>query len=239
MELALLSKSGIYFLLKWSHFIFGIAWIGMLWYFNFVQGPFFAETDANTKTAATQKLVPRALWYFRWGAAFTVLSGLLLIGLKYHIASGGMISFGEWLRTDWPVRIYPGIIMGLVMAANVWFVIWPRQKKAIAAANGEKVENLPVLARRAFLASRTNTLFSIGLLFFMAAGANLGTVVNPAASIGLYYLVITVLVALFEINALVATNGITTKLIEKPVAVIHFGLILAIIFYVILEVLVK
>ncbi|MCE9599583.1 MAG: urate hydroxylase PuuD [Spirochaetia bacterium] len=238
MELALLSKSGLYFLLKWSHFIFGIAWIGMLWYFNFVQGPFFAETDANTKTAATQKLVPRALWYFRWGAAFTVLSGLLLIGLKYHLNGGG-IPFGEWLTTGWPVKIYPGILMGLIMAANVWFVIWPRQKKAIAAANGEKVENLPVLARRAFLASRTNTLFSIGLLFFMAAGSNLATNVNPAGSIGLYYLVISVLVALIEINALVATNGFTTKFIEKPVAVIHFGLLLAIIFYVILELLVK
>ncbi|HNJ04190.1 MAG TPA: hypothetical protein PLB73_08070, partial [Leptospiraceae bacterium] len=86
MEFAILSKQGLYFLLKWSHFIFGIAWIGMLWYFNFVQGPFFAETDANTKTAATQKLVPRALWYFRWGAAFTLLSGLLLIGLNFHLS---------------------------------------------------------------------------------------------------------------------------------------------------------
>ncbi len=235
MEFAILSKQGVYLLLKWSHYIFGIAWIGMLWYFNFVQGPFFAETDANTKTAATQKLVPRALWYFRWGAAFTVLSGLLLIGLKYHINAQGL-GFGEWMTNDaWFIRIFPGILMGLVMASNVWFVIWPRQQKVIAAANGEKVENLPVLARRAFLASRTNTLLSLALLFFMGAGANLPGQIHTA-NVGIWYLVLFVIVGLIEVNALVATNGITTKPIEKPVGVIHMGLVLAVVLYILLVV---
>ena len=231
MEFAILSKQGLYFLLKWSHFIFGIAWIGMLWYFNFVQGPFFAETDANTKTAATQKLVPRALWYFRWGAAFTLLSGLLLIGLNFHLSGA---TAGEWATGSWLAKIYPGIIMGIVMAANVWFVIWPRQKKVIAAANGEKVENLPVLARRAFLASRTNTMFSIALLFFMGAGGSKLPGAFNGANVGAWYGVIALVIGLLEINALVATNGITTKPIEKPVGVIHMGLVLALVLYVIL-----
>lgn len=229
MEL-ILTKQGIYFLLKWSHFIFGIAWIGMLWYFNFVQGPFFAETDANTKTAATQKLVPRALWYFRWGAAFTLLSGLLMIGLHFHMSG---LSGGEWIAGSWAAQMYPGVLMGIIMASNVWFVIWPRQQKAIAAANGEKVENLPVLARRAFLASRTNTLFSIGLLFFMAAGRNLPGTYNDGM-VGIWYAVVTVLVVLVQINALLATTGPTTKPIEKPVGVIHTGLVFAIGLYVVL-----
>ena len=223
----------LYFLLRWSHFIFGIAWIGMLWYFNFVQGPFFAETDANTKTAATQKLVPRALWYFRWGAAFTLLSGLLLIGLQYHL-NGRAIGFAEWATASpWFPQIYPGLLMGIVMASNVWFVIWPRQQKVIAAANGEKIENLPILARRAFLASRTNTLFSIGLLLFMSAGRATPGTFN-GHSVGIWYAVVTVLVVLVEINALLATTGVTTKPIEKPVGVIHTGLVFAILLYVVL-----
>jgi len=222
-------------MLKWSHFLFGVAWIGMLWYINFAQGAFFAETDANTKTAVTQKLVPRVLWYFRWGAAFTVLSGLLLIGLKYHIAGAGL-GLGEWLRTDWPVKIFPGILMGLIMATNVWFVIWPVQKKVIAAANGEKIENLPPQARRSFLASRTNTLFSVAMLAFMAAGANLPVMINPSAPIGIWYLAVALLLGLVELNALTATTGITTKPIEKVVGVIHSGLVLFIVLYVVLEV---
>lgn len=234
MEL-ITTKQGIFFLLKWSHFMFGIAWIGMLWYFNFVQGPFFAETDANTKTAATQKLVPRALWYFRWGAAFTVLSGLLMIGLHFHMSG---LSGAEWIVSSWAVQIFPGVLMGLVMAANVWFVIWPRQKMAIAAANGEKVENLPVLARRAFLASRTNTLFSIGMLFFMAAGRNLPGNFRPDNA-GIFFGAVTALVALVEINALTATNGPTTKPIEKVVGVIHTGLVFAILLYVVLALTVR
>ena len=79
MDWALFSFDGFQFLMRWGHFIFGIAWIGMLWYFNFVQGPFFATADAAVKTAATQGLVPRALFYFRWGAMGTFLTGWIII----------------------------------------------------------------------------------------------------------------------------------------------------------------
>src|ERR1022692_4090114 len=97
MQWALFNLDGLVFLLRWGHFIFGIAWIGMLWYFNFVQGPFFAETTAEVKTAATQKLVPRALWYFRWGAMGTFLTGWFIIGLRIH--QMGM----EYLYSSWGV----------------------------------------------------------------------------------------------------------------------------------------
>ena len=77
--MALFSAAGIQFLLRWLHFLAGITWIGLLYYFNFVQGPFFAEADASTRSVATQKLVPRALWWFRWSAMVTFLSGLTIL----------------------------------------------------------------------------------------------------------------------------------------------------------------
>src|SRR2546425_747211 len=85
--MALLSKDGAEFLLRWLHFLSGITWIGLLYYFNFVQGPFFAEADAATKSVATQKLVPRALWWFRWSATVTFLSGALIIAKRAAAAT--------------------------------------------------------------------------------------------------------------------------------------------------------
>ena len=205
----------------------GVMWVGLLWYFNFVQGPFFAETDAASKTAATQKLVPRALWYFRWGAMGTFLTGWLIILIR--VSQNGM----ELLSTKWGVTILTGAIMGTVMWFNVWFVIWPRQKKVIAAANGEQVDGLPALARRAFLASRTNTLLSVPLLFFMGAATHLN--VREPSRAGIWFGAILAIVLLIEINALTADKGSTTKPIEKVKGVIHSGLALSAMLYVLME----
>jgi uncharacterized membrane protein len=84
MNLTLFSMDGLYFLLRWFHIFFGIVWIGILYYFNYVQGAFMAETDAPTKSQVTQKLLPRALWWFRWGAMGTFLVGLLILALRGH-----------------------------------------------------------------------------------------------------------------------------------------------------------
>jgi uncharacterized membrane protein len=231
MDWALFNFDGLMFLLRWGHFIFGIAWIGMLWYFNFVQGPFFATADAAVKTAATKGLVPKALWYFRWGAMGTFLTGWAIISLRMS-QPGGAALFG----TSWGATILVGAAMGTIMWANVWFVIWPRQKKVIASANGEKVENLPAVARRAFLASRTNTLLSVPLLFFMGTASHLAIPVDPA-KVGIWFAVVGVLLLLIEANALMADKGATTKPIEKVSGVIHMGLLLTVIFYVLAEVL--
>lgn len=214
------------FLFRWGHFLFGVAWIGMLWYFNFVQGAYFAEADAAAKTDATKKLVPRALWYFRWGAMGTFLTGLLILGLLGH--RNGMAYFS----TTKGALICVGALMATFMFLNVWLVIWPRQQKVIAAANGEKVDNLPALARRAFLASRTNTLFSIPMLFFMGASSHLPIMDHD---MGLFYIISAVVIVLIEINALTATQGPTTKPIEKPVGVIHMGLLLAVVLYLVAQ----
>lgn len=156
--IALFTSQGLYFIFKWIHFLAGVAWIGLLWYINFVQGSFFAETDADTKKKATQQLVPRVLWWFRWGAMFTFLSGWCMI--IHQIINGATLSSGQWL-----VVILGGGLLGSLMWFNVWFVIWPAQKVVIASAKGETTENPAPRAARGLLASRTNTLLSIPMLF--------------------------------------------------------------------------
>lgn len=232
MDWALFTSDGIMFLLRWGHFIFGIAWIGMLWYFNFVQGPFFAKAEAATKTEATKGLVPRALFYFRYGAMGTLITGLAIIFIKFGQAGE---AGGQLFNTSWSATILTGAIMGLVMWFNVWFVIWPRQKKIIASANGEKVENLPAVARRAFLASRTNTLLSMPLLWFMGSANHLTLAVAPG-KVGMWLGIVVVIVGLLEANALLADKGPTTKPLEKVSGVIHYGLLLALVFYALSEI---
>lgn len=228
MEWALFNFDGFLFLLRWGHFLSGVAWIGILWYFNFAQGPFMNEVDGPVKTAINQKLAPRTLWYFRWGAMGTFLTGWLIILLR--VGQNGM----PLLSTSWGVTILTGALMGTIMWFNVWFIIWPRQKKVMAAANGGPAVDASV-ARRAFLASRTNTLLSIPLLFMMGAASHLAIAVNPAC-VATWFIVLVVILALIEINALAADKGSTTKPIEKVKGVIQSGLLLTVILYVLQEV---
>jgi len=117
------------FFLRWVHFLAGITWIGILYYFNFIQTPFFAETDAPVRSAAVQKLVPRALWWFRWGAMFTFLSGILIYMHKLAEAGGEV-----FYASPYGLAITTGGVMGTLMFLNVWVVIWPKQQVVIASA---------------------------------------------------------------------------------------------------------
>src|SRR3954467_11879359 len=128
MQLTLFTLDGLLFFLRFLHIFFGVTWIGLLYYFNFVQGAFFAETDASTKSNAIQKLVPRALWWFRWAAMFTMLTGLFYLQGRGHRDGFGIFA------TSWGVNILIGVSMGLIMWANVWFIIWPKQQIVIASA---------------------------------------------------------------------------------------------------------
>lgn len=156
------TSMGFEMLLRWGHFLAGITWIGLLYYFNFVQTEYFKEAKGAAKSDAIQKLVPRALWWFRWGALFTLVTGLGIFAIR-----GGALS----------MDIYVGALLGLFMFVNVWLIIWPSQQIVIASttqvANGGKA--LPEVATAlatAGLASRTNTLFSIPMLFFMGTSSH-------------------------------------------------------------------
>ncbi|MCZ6558646.1 MAG: urate hydroxylase PuuD [SAR324 cluster bacterium] len=167
MELDLFSASGFEFLIRWIHFLAGITWIGILYYFNFIQGAFLNEVEAGTKTDVTTKLLPRALWWFRWGAMITIISGLIMYFMKMNAVGSDL-----FFSSSYGVSISIGGLLGLIMWFNVWFIIWPNQKVIMAAAGGASVEvgNRP---RVAFLASRTNTMLSIPMLFFMAAASHM------------------------------------------------------------------
>jgi len=222
-------------LLRFMHFLFGITWIGLLYYFNFVQTPFFGESDPAVRSGAIQKLVPRALWWFRWGAMGTVIFGLL-----YLLMWWGMRL--QFAMTSWTVAILTGGMMGLVMWANVWFVIWPNQKvviaNAVAMAGGAPANPAAAASgRRAALASRTNTLFSIPMLFFMGAASHypLFAEATPAGIEG--WLVVTLIVIfLVEANALIGTQGATKKPLDSIAGTIHSGLGLWILLIVIIKV---
>lgn len=211
-------------LLRWLHFLAGITWIGLLYYFNFVQGPFMAEADPATKSAATQKLVPRALAWFRWSALVTFLTGAAIIGKRMGESADGSAGWSS----PWAITILTGALFGTVMLFNVWGVIWRNQKvviaSAIAAASGGQANPAaPAAARRAFLASRTNVVFSVPMLFYMGAASHftLPAGGNRAA----YWAGTFLLIALFEINALTAKTGPTTKPIEKISGVIVMGFV--------------
>jgi uncharacterized membrane protein len=215
---------GFLMLLRWLHFLFGITWIGLLYYFNLVQTPFFAETEAPVRSGAIQKLVPRALWWFRWGAMGTVIIGIIYLLIWWD-------SRLDLAFTPWTVSIFTGGALGLIMWANVWFVIWPNQKiiiaNAIATAGGAAANPAAAPAgRRAGLASRTNTLFSIPMLFFMGAASHL-PLIGEVTSGGLVKWIVVdgIIMAIIEINALVGTQGTTKKPLDSVSGVILAGFV--------------
>jgi uncharacterized membrane protein len=223
----LLGSEGWVLLLRWVHIAAGITWIGILYYFNFVQAPFMNEVDATVKGTATRLLVPRALAWFRYAALVTVAAGLAIIIIR--IVDGGV----EILGTTYGTIILSGMILGILMFLNVWGVIWPKQKVVIAsaeaAAGGGQADPAAADAgRRALLASRTNVLFSIPMLFFMAASSH-GPLLARTASASdktIYWIVAAALMLVIEANALVGLTGTSKKPLEKIGAVIWSGVIL-------------
>ncbi len=239
MELALLSTDGLLFLLRWIHFLAGIIWIGLLYYFNFVQTPFFAETDPAVRSGAIQKLVPRALWWFRWGAMVTFLSGWLII-LYWMGKFGGVRDF---FNTPYGWKIFLGGILGSFMWANVWFVIWPKQKiviaNAIDTAAGRPANPAAAPAgQRSGFASRTNVLFSIPMLFYMGAARHLDGLAAKMTRSGKISMAIlsAIIILLVEANALFGTAGPTKKPLATIKGTLWAGFILAAIFYLLFEV---
>ncbi len=155
---------------RYVHVIVGIMWIGLLWYFNFVQIPNMSKIPDEQKPAIGKVIAPAALFYVRWGAALTVLSGLILAGLNGYLHDSMTLSIGSGIPKHTAIGI--GMWLGLIMAFNVWFVIWPNQKRALGIVECEP-ELKAKSARTAMLFSRTNTLLSIPMLLTMVAAQNL------------------------------------------------------------------
>ena len=155
---------------RYTHVLVGIMWIGLLWYFNFVQIPNMAKIPDEQKPAIGKVIAPAALFYFRWAAAFTVLSGLILAGLNGYLHDAMTLSMGSGIPKHTAIGI--GMWLGLIMAFNVWFVIWPNQKRALGIVECEP-DLKAKSARTAMLFSRTNTLLSVPMLLTMVAAQNL------------------------------------------------------------------
>lgn len=225
------SPEFLHFVLRWLHFIVGITWIGMLYYFNFVQTPFFKSCDGGVRSGMIRGLVPKALWYFRWGAMFTFITGLGMIHLK---GSAGAAYDGPYMT-----MILTGGLMGTFMWFNVWFVIWPAQKLVIAsaeqvAAGGEAIPEAAARGAKAGMASRTNTLLSFPMLFFMGAASHL--TVSTEAGVMNYWIAAAVLTLLIEINGVVLKPGSPSqKMLTSVPGVIHAGLLVTVIYVVLIE----
>ena len=154
------------FLFRWFHVLSGIMWIGILWYFNFVQIPSMPKIPDEQKPAISKVIAPAALFWFRWAALATMVTGLILAGMNGYLAQTLMLKAGVH-------TIGIGMWLGLFMAFNVWFIIWPNQKKALGIVQVEAAEKAAA-ARIAMLGSRLNTMLSIPMLYCMVAQQNGG-----------------------------------------------------------------
>ena len=216
------------YLFRWIHVFAGVTWIGILYYFNFVQTEFFKETDAATKSAVISKLVPRALWWFRYGALLTFISGLALAGFLANAVN---------------FYIMIGMLMGTLMFLNVWLIIWPAQKIVIASTDaviggGEADPAAAGALAKAGLASRTNTLFSLPMLFFMGASSHLGGAGRLPISMddgvsSLAQIICIIIILSLQFNAIKGKQGPMTSI----VGVIHCGIALGAVLLLIMQLL--
>ncbi len=184
------------YLARWGHFLFGITWIGLLYYFNFVQGEYFKVAEASSRVDAFTKLVPNALWYFRWAAMFTFLTGVYMLMVR--------------MTTGWTLDITLGALMGTLMFLNVWLIIWPNQKIVIASneqvkGGGQALPEAAAAAPKAALASRTNTLFSFPMLFFMGSSFHMSH--GGISTDNMALLVGALIIVALEANAIVGKQG--------------------------------
>ncbi len=160
---------GVFFF-RWLHVLSGVMWIGLLWYFNFVQIPSMPKIPDEQKPAIGKVIAPAALFWFRWSAMATIVTGLIVAWMNDYLVDAIGLGLNSGLPKDTMIGI--GMWLGIIMWANVWFVIWPNQRKALGMVEVGADEKAKA-ARTAMLFSRTNTLLSIPMLFAMVSAQNL------------------------------------------------------------------
>ena len=243
----LFDQNGFDNALRISHVIVAIMWMGLLWFFNFVQVPAYAEMDAAARNNALDKLTWRALWWFRWAAAATLVFGLLIIAVWPDVYDG------DYWKSTAGVTLLLGIIMGVVMAANVWMVIWPNQQVVIAnarnvQAGGEANPAAAAAGRRGAMASRQNTIFSLPLLVFMVGASHFYNAFHwdqtpGGAKWGLYFIVGLAIIVVLELNALGKISGTGSGglnvIYETHKNAMYSGFVLIAFFYVFAEIVLR
>ena len=157
-------------LFRYFHVVAGIMWIGLLWYFNFVQVPSMPKISDEHKPAITKVIAPSALFWFRWAALTTIITGLIVAYLNGYLHEAMILGIGTGVTKYTAIGI--GMWLGIIMAFNVWFIIWPNQKKVLGIIEVPP-EDKPSAAKKALIASRTNTLLSLPMLLSMVAAQNL------------------------------------------------------------------
>jgi hypothetical protein len=241
----IISRLGGAFASRWVHVVVGITWIGLLWYFNFVQVPSFAEMEASARNNAIDKLASRALLYFRMAAAMTLLSGIAILLFQQDNKGDSRLFSGDYFKTTQGMSILTGILFGVTMFLNVWLVIWPNQKKVIAnarnvQAGGQADPEAAAAGRRSALASRMNTIYSFPMLMFMVGTSHFfntsGFKVLPSGGDRATYWIIAIVVwAVLEANALGLIGGfgqnVTNWMYEKQQNAFEVGLLLVIGYY--------
>ena len=160
---------GVFFF-RWLHVLSAVMWIGLLWYFNFVQIPSMPKIPDDQKPAIGKVIAPAALFWFRWAAMATLITGLILAMMNGYLVDAILLGLNDGVAKHTMIGI--GMWLGFIMWANVWMVIWPNQKKALGMVE-VSAEGKAAAARTAMLFSRTNTLLSIPMLFAMVSAQNL------------------------------------------------------------------
>ena len=163
------------FCFRWLHIMSGVMWIGLLWYFNFVQTPSMPKIPDEQKPAITKVIAPTALFWFRWGAMATIVTGLILAAMSGYLGSALKLGIGDHVAKNTAIGL--GMWLGAIMWFNVWFIIWPNQQRALNIDNkfpDLAPEAKAKSAKMAMLFSRTNTLLSIPMLVAMAGAQTLG-----------------------------------------------------------------
>ena len=207
--LDIFSREGFSYLSRWSHVFVGITWIGLLYFFNFVQVPAYAQMEASARNNAIDKLTSRALWWFRWAAAATLVSGIALLFIDPK-----ELYKSDFMKSAPGVAIYAGILLAVTMFLNVWLVIWPNQKKVIAnarnvQAGGEADPAAAPAARKALLASRMNMIYSLPMLIFMVGTSHFpyDFFLTTGSSRGIFWVIWIVIWGVLELNALGLIGG--------------------------------
>ena len=245
--LEIFTKYGLSGASRWGHVLAGITWIGLLYYFNFVQVPAFAQMSPEARAEAMDKLAWRALWWFRWSAATTAATGLLILAFNEQYKN-------SYFKSAPGISIATGILLALTMLGNVWSIIWPKQRVVIGnaratAAGGTADPAAPAAARRAALASRQNVIFSFPMLLFMVGTSHFFNdsrhfkVLPSGSERGVYWIIAIVIWLVFELNAVGVIGGTDPGPLKWPYEThrnaIITGVALAVVYYALWEIILR